>query len=118
MVVSARMGKGRKNHKPRSTSTPARAQTVSPVTSSSCAPAAARVPISRKIALQSAAILAVGTALGFIFNAANPIGVRFENPSSSATLHTGPITNLDYITGGYREYQQEELAKPQTPADK
>ena len=46
----------------------------------------------------------------------------------------GPVTNLDvlstsrvaaktiapvkYMTGGYQEYQQEELAKPQTPPDK
>src|SRR6266576_61632 len=92
------MGKGRKNRKPQSTSTPAPAPAVSPTASPISASAPARVPITRKIALQFAAILALGTALGFIFNAANPIGVRFADSSPGAELRTRPATNFNLLS--------------------
>ena len=104
------MGKGRKNRKPQSTSTPAPAQTVSPRASPISASAPARVPITRKIALQFAAILALGTALGFIFNAANPIGVRFADSSSGAELRTRPATNFNLLS------TSSIAAKTTTPA--
>src|SRR6185503_10742391 len=56
------------------------------------------VSLGRRIALQFAAILGLSTALGYIFNAASPIGVRFENASSATELRTSPATNFSLLT--------------------
>lgn len=92
------MGKGRKNRKPQSAPAPAPAQAVSPIASPISAPAPTRVPLARRIALQFAAVLGLSTALGFIFNAANPIGVRFDATSSVVDLRTGPATNFHLLS--------------------
>jgi rhodanese-related sulfurtransferase len=92
------MGKGRKNRKPQSSPAPAPAHAVSPAASPISAAAAGRVPLARRIALPFAAVLVLSTALGFVFNAANPIGVRFDKASSVAELRTGPATNFNLLS--------------------
>lgn len=94
------MGKGSKNRKPQSTPTLVSAQAVLRTASPISSPATTRVPLARRITLQFAAVLCLSTALGFVFNAANPIGVRFANSSSGVDLRTGPVTNFNLLTTG------------------
>jgi rhodanese-related sulfurtransferase len=86
------MGKGRTHHKPHpgSAPTPPRssAQSFNPISS----PPAKVVPL-RRLGLQFSVLLGLSAALGFTFNAANPIGVRFgqtrtasASPSSLAEV--------------------------------
>jgi hypothetical protein len=92
------MGKGSKHRKPQSTPTLVSAQAVSRTASPISAPTAMRVPLARRITLQFAAVLCLSTALGFVFNAANPIGVRFAKSSPGVDLRTGPLTNFTLLS--------------------
>ena len=87
------MGKGSKHRKPQSTPTLVSAQAVSRTASPISAPTAMRAPLARRITLQFAS-----TALGFVFNAANPIGVRFAKSSSGVDLSAGPLTNFTLLS--------------------
>ncbi len=88
------MGKGRKHHKPQpgSAPTPPRSssQPFNPVSS----PATKGV-LLRRLGLQLAALLGLSAALGFTFNAANPIGIRFGQTRAAFT----PLSNDGEIAG-------------------
>jgi rhodanese-related sulfurtransferase len=87
------MGKGHKHHNPSRGNAPA---TTPPAKSTPGSPSISAFPAARslvrQIALQLAVLVGLSAALGFTFNAANPIGVRFTKatprPAPAASLQT------------------------------
>jgi rhodanese-related sulfurtransferase len=92
------MGKGSKNRKPQPAPAPAPAQAAAPTSSPSVSVPAARGSQVRRIVLQFIAILGLSVALGLVFNAANPIGVRFAETSTPVEPHPKPLTSFDLLS--------------------
>lgn len=89
------MGKGHKHHKPErgnapATTQPSRFGTVSSSPSANTRPRS----VVFRIGLQFAALLGLSAALGFTFNAANPIGVRFANATATPAPPAASKTNF------------------------
>lgn len=91
LLRSARMGKRHNRRKPHPASAPV---PVSSAGNTSTRPPSGSFPTPasavRRIGLQFAALLSLSAVLGFTFNAANPIGVRF----GKATVTAPPATSL------------------------
>ena len=91
-----RMGKGRKNRVPQPGSAPTPTQPAAKTSvPKSSAPAVPPPATARRIGMQFAALLCLSAVLGFTFNSANPIGVRFGKPTSTAGPVTGSPTNFN-----------------------
>lgn len=112
------MGKGHKHRKPQpgSASTPPQSAAKATVPPSTV-PLGAQSPTARRIALQFAALLGLSAALGFTFNAANPIGVRFGKVAA-ASAPAASLTNfaLASTTGVVATAPQPTPPAPQTTA--
>jgi rhodanese-related sulfurtransferase len=109
------MGKGRKNRKPQRGSAPAPSQ---PAATAPAQPRSARVAapasLTRRIALQFAALLGLSAALGFAFNAGNPIGVRFGKASLASASATS-LTNFTLSSTASGTAKAPQLAPQPTP---
>ncbi|MCL4790105.1 MAG: hypothetical protein KJ070_25535 [Verrucomicrobia bacterium] len=88
------MGKGRKHHKPQPGSAPTPPRSSSPPFNPVSSPATKGI-LLRRLGPQLAALLGLSAALGFTFNAANPIGIRFGQTRAAFT----PLSNDGEIAG-------------------
>jgi rhodanese-related sulfurtransferase len=92
------MGKGRKNRNPQPGPASAPAQAVAPTPAAPPSASVAPASTARRIALQFAALLGLSAALGFTFNAANPIGVRFGGSSVASLDRAGGPTDFNLLS--------------------
>jgi len=83
------MGKGRKKHKPHIDRTPKTTSFTSPASPQGTYKGA----FLRRLGWQLAGVIGLSALLGFSFNAANPVGVRFEEVAGSADELPGPNMN-------------------------
>jgi len=108
------MGKGhKKNRKPQpgsaSTQMQPAARHIAPLSST---PASAA--LARRIVWQLAALLALSAALGFTFNAANPIGVRFGQSKVAAAPLTSPTNFTLTSTASVAVTAPQPIPPPRT----
>ena len=105
------MGKGHKHQQPHRGIPPTTTQ-PSKITSAPQSPTAVAAPrsLACRIGLQLAALLGLSAALGFTFNAANPIGVRFATATITPAPAASSKTNFSLTS------TSSVLVKPPQPA--